>query len=243
MKKQYFADRRDFIKYSILRNLLDHGLSCTVCWMMTPNDRTKQGAQKGYLKKPRRFKKFDPEVFDYLKEQVDNQSPDIRSMKRGGPIARCRFYWEPFPPKPTPPSYSAERKSYLDGCLKEAADTDLVFLDADIGPIPAKYRPKALEKYVQWDEITCIYSAGHSVMVFNYLRGGTDQKNARAKERCEKLQCEIPSAYVTVVRSHDLAFYFAVQQRHRKAVVNALATVFRAWKDLPLRETRCDQCG
>ena len=240
LKKQYFGDRRDYIKYSILRHLLEHEVSCMVCWMMTPDERNNQGAQKGYLKRPDKFKKFDPEVFCYLKEQLHSQSPDIHSMERAGPIAQCHFYWEPFPSEPTAPSHPAKRESYFDGCLKKAENTDLVFLDADIGPMPFKSRPKAKEKYVLWDEITRVYCAGHSVMVFNYLQGGTGQKNARAVERCEKLQDELPNAYVTVIRTHDLAFYFAVHPEHRQAVDSAIATVVRAWKDLCLWEVRCD---
>ena len=116
--------------------------------MMTPDDAPDKDLQKGYLEKPHRFKQFDPEVFIYLKEQVDSQSPQIRSMERGGPICGCGFYWEDFPSDPTARSHSDERDEYFAGCLKEAAGTNLVFLDPDTGPEPDRPRQKDLDKYV-----------------------------------------------------------------------------------------------
>ena len=52
MKNQYFADERDYLKYSIIRYMTAQGLTCTVCWMMTPNDESGQGDKKGYLEEP-----------------------------------------------------------------------------------------------------------------------------------------------------------------------------------------------
>ena len=154
MKRQYFADKRDYLKYSIVRHLLRQGISTTVCWMMTTDDPSGQGAHKGYLKNPKKWRSFDPEVFDYLKAQVDGGSADIHSMEREGPISRCRFYWECLQ------SDFVNRKQYLGGCLHMAAGTDLVFFDPDIGPEPKEIKPKDLDKYVLWDEIDGTYHAG-----------------------------------------------------------------------------------
>ena len=223
MKNQYFADKRDYFKYSILRGLLEQEISCTVCWMMTPDDSTGQGAHQGYLKSPHMWRDFDPLVFDYLEEQVDNGLPDIHAIERAGPIARCCFYWAPFPPDP------AGRKVYFANCLTKAASTDLVFFDPDIGPEPNKPDPNDLDKYVRWDEIARIYRAGHSVLVFNYLRGGTDQKDRLVARRSKLLQGMLSSTDVTILRTHDLAFYFAVHERHHKAVKRATTTVLEQW--------------
>ena len=123
MKKQYFADKRDYLKYSILQHLLAQEISVTVCWMMTPDDHTGQGARKRYLKEPKRWRSFDPDVFDFLKAQVDGGCADIKSVEREGPISSCRFYWECFQ------SDCVSRKRYLDGCLYMASGTHLVFFD------------------------------------------------------------------------------------------------------------------
>ena len=225
MKKQYFADKRDYLKYSILRHLLEEGISTTVCWMMTKDDCTGQGAHKGYLEDPKKWRSFDPEVFDYLKAQVDGGSADIYSMECGGPISSCRFYWEGFPPD------LASRKQYLDGCLDLAAGTDLVFFDPDIGPEPYETKPKDLDKYVLWDEICGTYYAGYSVMVFNFLRGGRSQKAHRVARRSQLLQGRLPTAKVTVLHSHDLAFYLAVHDTRRGALDRARKAIVEGWRD------------
>ena len=222
MKKQYFADKRDYLKYSILRHLLAQGFSVTVCWMMTLDDHTRQGAQKGYLKDPKRWRSFDPDVFDFLKAQVDGCFADIKSVEREGPISSCRFYWECFQ------SDFVSRKRYLDGCLYMASGTDLVFFDPDIGPEPEK--PKDMDKYVLWDEVERAYHRGHSVMVFNFLRGGKPNKNHLVAKRRELLQRRLTMADVTVLRSHDLAFYFAVPSIHSEASDRATGTILDGWK-------------
>lgn len=222
MKKQYFADKRDYLKYSILRHLLAQGISITVCWMMTPDDHTGQGAQKRYLENPKRWRSFDPYVFDILKAQVDGGFADIKSMEREGPISSCRFYWECFQPD------FVSRKRYLDDCLHMASGTDLVFFDPDIGPESEK--PKDMDKYVLWDEIERTYHLGHSVMVFNFLRGGMSSKNHLVATRMELLQRRLPKAAVTVLRSHDLAFYFAVHNTHVGAFDRATGAILNDWK-------------
>ena len=142
MKKQYFADKRDYLKYSILRHLHAQGISITVCWMLTPDDHTGQGAHKGYLKAPKRWRSCDAGVFDFLKAQVDGGFADIHSVEREGPISSCRFYWERFQPDPV------NRKRYLDGCLDMASGTDLIFFDPDTGPEPEKPKANDMDKYV-----------------------------------------------------------------------------------------------
>ena len=112
VKKQYFADQRDYTKYSILRYLLEQKISRTVCWMMTPNDGTTQGAHKGYLRRPGKWEDFDPVVFSYLKKQVDSGSPDVRSIEHASPIECCRFYWKCFPLEIWPESGGSRASGY-----------------------------------------------------------------------------------------------------------------------------------
>ena len=230
MKKQYFADKPDYITYSILRHLLVQEISVTVCWMMTANDRSGHGRQKGYLDNQAEWQDFDPDVFDYLKEQrkqvVDGEI-DVPSIERESPISSCRFYWECFP------SDCASRKKYFKGCLLEAAGTDLVFFDPDIGPEPANVKLKDLDKYVLWDEIAGTFNAGHSVMVFNYLRGGTSQKDGLVAERSGLLKDRLATKNVTVLRTHnkDLAFFFAARVAHTDKIERAIGAFLNCWRN------------
>ena len=237
MKEQKFADEKDYVKYSILRHLLQQKLSCTVCWMMTgDDDNGRRYTKTGYLDNSDLFRNYDPDVFNYLEVQERSGKPNIRSIcERISPISACRFYWEQFP------SDKTKRQAYFDGCLRKAAGTDLVFLDPDTGPQRNRLKPqdKDFDKYVQWDEITCIYCAGHSVMVFNSLGGTTFADNRLVVERTRLLQdnlykADVIDAKVTVLRTCDLGFFFVVHENDWNRVERALTTILERWRDLPL---------
>jgi hypothetical protein len=67
MKHQYFGDVNDYPKYGLLRGLAGTGdLKIGVCWMMTADNRTKDGRKTGYLSKPDLWRRHDPELFDFL---------------------------------------------------------------------------------------------------------------------------------------------------------------------------------
>jgi len=199
--------------------------------MMTPNDCTGQGREKRYIFNPKGWRDYDPDVFDYLKKQVVSGSPDMRSIQRKGSVLRCRFYWKHFPQD------RVNREHYFDGCLSMAAGTALVFLDPDTGPEPDRLNENQLDKYVLWDEITRVFRAGHSVMVFNFLPRDARQRENLISQRIECLQDRLPNAHVTALRTNDLAFYFAVHEEHWNAVERARTAILKQWKDLPLSLT------
>ena len=57
MKNQYFGDRRDYLKYSLIR-ALGCELSVAVCWLLTYDDRIGEGRKTGYLCKPDDWRKI-----------------------------------------------------------------------------------------------------------------------------------------------------------------------------------------
>ena len=71
-------------------------------------------------------------------------------------------------------------------------------------------------------------------MVFNSLRGKTLKNNRLVVQRIKLLQDNISTAKVTAFRTCDLAFYFAVQEKHWNAVENARMAILKRWRDLPL---------
>lgn len=230
MKKQFFGDQRDYLKYSIIRHLLEQDITCTVCWMLTPDNCSGEGGVRGFLNDPDKYRGYDHAVFDYLKEQTLADCPDIHSMERAGPIADCRFYWKCFPLD------ASMRAQYFAGCLEMAKGTDLVFLDPDVGPEPRR-RTKGWEEYVKWNEISPILDAGHSVLLFNSLPRGETQKRTLIEERTKRLNELVPKPlHMTVLRTNDLAFYLAVQQNHRDPVDRAIDCIIDDWRDFKLWE-------
>src|SRR5215207_4939479 len=71
MKNQYFGDINDYRKYGLLRVLSDAGtVSTGVSWMLTPSDRLAHGQFVSYLNQPHKWRRFDPELFDFLRRCV-----------------------------------------------------------------------------------------------------------------------------------------------------------------------------
>ena len=69
MKNQYFGDRRDYLKYSLIR-ALGCELSVAVCWLLTDDDQSKEGGKTDYLCQPDKWRKYDPPVYDFLRGHV-----------------------------------------------------------------------------------------------------------------------------------------------------------------------------
>ena len=55
-------------------------------------------------------------------------------------------------------------------------------------------------------------------------------KNHLVSKRRELLRRSLPKADVTVLRSHDLAFFFAVHSTHSEAFDRASGTILDGWK-------------
>ena len=67
MKNQYFGDINDYRKYGLIRLLADSGVIRTgICWMLTPDDTSTDGRFTKYLDEPEEYKKFDPDLYDFL---------------------------------------------------------------------------------------------------------------------------------------------------------------------------------
>lgn len=72
MKDQYFGDINDYILYGLLRCFGEAGLSIGVCWMMTPSDGRADGRKIQYLTNSKRWRSYDPNLFDTLTAAVRN---------------------------------------------------------------------------------------------------------------------------------------------------------------------------
>jgi hypothetical protein len=64
MKNQYFGDINDYRKVGLLRTLQSAGDGrLLVAWMLTPDDGSRDGGFRSYLRDPATWMRFDPELF------------------------------------------------------------------------------------------------------------------------------------------------------------------------------------
>ena len=80
MNERFFADQRDYFKYSILRHLLAHDIACTVCWMLTPEENGPGNRLEDYVDDAANWQHLDPAIFNFLNDQLRPGPPNMLSI-------------------------------------------------------------------------------------------------------------------------------------------------------------------
>ena len=129
MKNQYFGDINDYKKYSLLRLLGGDGqIETVVCWVLTENDSKTDGNRIAYLEQPDTWRKYDPVVFEHLREHVlERRIRDIDVIERGDILTKCRFFSDIIQDD------NRQRDLFFNKFFKFAEGADLVFFDPDNG--------------------------------------------------------------------------------------------------------------
>lgn len=228
MKNQYFGDVNDYRKYGLLRALMAGGAgSLLVAWMLTPNDGGRDGGRRSYLEHPEIWAQYDRPLFNGL-VGMDILRPEAQTsvslMEESGLLPRTSYYREEVP------DTRKERDAWRAGLLSAAIEVDLVFLDPDNG-IEVPSTPvgrKGSSKYVRWGEISALWNAGKSILIFQHFprekRDPFIQRMAQELHSCTGAGC------VKTFRTSHVLFLLAVQDRHQKFKDN-VAVIGERWNN------------
>lgn len=167
MKNQYFGDINDYKKYSLLRRLASNGrVKTAVCWVLTEDDSGNDGKRIKYLYQPETWRRFDPIVFEHLKEYVlEKGIRRVDMVERMAAFRNFSFYNEIIQDDP------CLREKYFNRFFEVAEGATLVFFDPDNG-LEVKSVPfgkKKSSKYVYWNEVERSYNSGHSILLYQHL--------------------------------------------------------------------------
>jgi hypothetical protein len=208
MKNQYFADINDFRKYGILRGLAGPPLRLAVSWMLTPDDEGRDGNFRSYLDQRDVYKFKDPELFSFLRKEVDeNRKTGVASLEHSGIVRDAWFVSTILDGK------VGSRERWLNQTMRLASPRSLVFFDPDNGLEVKSVRKgsSASSKYLYWDEVEQIWSTGSSLLIYqHFIRENRDKFLKRlAAEFRRRLQ----APDVSVLRTANVGF-FLVPQKH-----------------------------
>jgi len=224
MKDKYFADLKDYRKYGLLRELATAGLRLGVCWMLTDRDDRPGGDDTSYWHNPKRWRRFDPELFDFLTRC--RAHPEFRTvrMAREWNLIPNALFWEELLRDDVP-----SRKTYFEGALTALRETDLIFFDPDMGlEIPSKkFGLKGSSQHVFLDEVHRAFGSGHSVLIYQHYPRENRQAvwNRRAEQLAESLRRQSIRGFAT---AHVL-FLLAAQPGHMAAVDRASYALLQRW--------------
>ena len=226
MKDQYFGDIHDYHKYGLLRVLQASGdLSLLVAWLLTPEDDGRHGRRRGYLEQPAKWRRYDPDLFDFLAEAlVDGAAPAVAMIERSSMLPRARFFSE------TVPDDRAERARWSDRVLACSTGMDLVFLDPDNGfEVPSTpIGRKDSCKYAAWPEVERLYAAWSSLLAFQFKKVMEETRvtvRRLSAEVSERTGC----AQLEVFDAPDVLYFLIAQPRHAGVFTQAVADHLPPW--------------
>jgi hypothetical protein len=230
VKDQYFGDINDYRKYGLLRAILaGTGVRSGVCWMLTGADNRKDGRHLGYLDKPKKFRAFDCELFDWLHLTV-LQLAERRTarIETAGLLPYAVYFSEPLV------DGNQHRRTWLANCSRKLDGSDMVFFDPDNG-LERSVRPgrRNSHKYLYWTEVRDTFSAGASVLIYQHF-----PREARASyvERlAERLRGKTgASAVFSFVTPHVL-FLLAAHERHAEPFRDVVRQLPLRWPEKEIR--------
>src|SRR6266487_1630696 len=228
MKNRYFGDLYDYIKYSLIRQLSDpEGARAVVCWMLTEDDVGEDGKRTNYLREPVRWSSFEPDVFDFLRNQLlDRGTRDVGAIERSDLLRNCRFFSTILTDE------SSQRDRYFDQFIGFARGAPFVFFDPDNGVEvkSVKYGRKNSSKYLYWSEIERALRANHTLLIYQHLP--PKPRRPLIRHVTGRLLNASQSGIVYTIRTRRVAF-FLVPRRGSVAQLRKRVTGAEAkWKGI-----------
>lgn len=224
MKDQYFGDRTDYIKHSLMRWLSGGKLNLAVHWNRTPDDGTNDGKHTTYLSDPARWRKFDRDVFDRIQESVNSDDRRLSHFETYGLIENATFCYDEWTRCPEQRKRSNQR---FVGCLGESS---LIFYDPDNGIETKSVNPKSenSRKYIYYDDIDFAWSKNHSLMLYQHY------PRVSRGEYLDRMLSEISgrldvSTTMYAISTSFAAFLFALQPQHQKSASEIITAFSKHW--------------
>jgi hypothetical protein len=226
MKNQYFGDINDYRKYGLIRILSDGGIIRTgICWMLTPDDTRTDGKFTEYLAKPEEYKKFDPDLYDFLGQCLRADARDIKEVINSNKFSNTIFY------DPILEDDAVKRKQYFSNMFKLFQDVDLIFFDPDNGlEIKSKsLGQKDSSKYLYWSEVVKSFEMGHSILMYqHFIRENRDNFIASI---LQEIHIKTGSKCIISFRTSNVVFFLVSQEKQNEYFLNKAQIVSKSWDE------------
>jgi len=225
MKHQYFGDVNDYRKYGLLRCLAtEGGLKLGISWMLTPDDDGPHGGKVDYLDQPRRWRSYDPDLFDHLAASIKiGRTRDLGVVEADNLIPGARFHSDIIE------DGKAARVAYMKTMHDRFKGLDLVFFDPDNG-LDVKSCPlgrKRSSKYLTCQEAAATFATGASLLVFQHF--AMVKKEPYTREQVRRLAESTGAKVIIPIITAYVLFLLVLHPRHVPAAQQALEALEMRW--------------
>ena len=181
-----------------------------------------EGRKIDYLCKPDDWRKYDPEVYDFLRKHViERRQRRVDVLEEGGLLGdKCRFF------SCKVPSDGLGRFDYFEEFIKFANGAGLVFFDPDTGIEPPSGKDKD-QQYVRWHELAQCFSRGHSLLIYQHF--GRQKHKEFVKCRAEELAQLKDAGGVHAFYDDAVVFFLVAQPCHIESLKSAKARIECRW--------------
>lgn len=224
MKNQYFGDRTDYIKHSLLHNLSNSEIQLAIHWTRTVDDYSKDGSKVAYLHDAENWRKFDPKIFDSIKDRVLKKDRQLNHFENFGFI-RCTSFcydlWESDP---------IVRQNSIVNFLAHLQEQHLVFMDPDNGieVVSIRKNSRNSNKYVFFEEILKIWNCNHSIAVYqHYPRINRIEYLHHRFSLIRENMVEVDEIFA--LSTSFAAFIFVPKPKHALPILRSLVTFSSRW--------------
>lgn len=226
MKNQYFGDINDYRKYGLLRSIIETSkLRMLVAWMLTPDDGGTDGKFISYLNQPRKWSKYDTQLFQKIRDILSNEKQRrVDLIERTGLLLEAEYFAD------CVPDSDSDRKSWFMSLADRARGCELVFLDPDNGfEVKSKpYGRKNSSKFVYWREIEALWLSGKSLLIYqHFIR---EHRFNFIQRMLGELRSATPGSLVEAFSTPHVVFLMALQPNHHRYHSGIVNSVQEKWE-------------
>ena len=237
MKNQYFGDVGDYGKYGLLRFLTERGVTIAVNWYLTSDDQSNDGNIRGYLADEKN-RKYDPELFDVLREMNGHKEYDVTRFAARGLIPGAVYFDDKVQPQfadstLSVPDKRLARERWHQQALAGCCESELVFMDPDNGLRAGKPSArKDAQKFVYASEAYSYYDRGQDVVYYCHKGRRTKSQWERAKRIMQTCCPDAVLLGITYHRGTQRSYIFVLHPE-KESFYRALLKAFleSSWKE------------
>ncbi len=205
MKNQYLADIGDYGKYALLRHIAKAGISVSVNWYLTPDDGSKDGKFRDYLKDDKEAV-LDPELFEKLRSLPRTVRSTVMDLEAMDVIPGADYYHQDLE--------VFGRDKWLRACMEHCKGS-LIYLDPDNGIRQGAPGQSADSiKFAYTSEIAALFESGRDVVCYCHRGRRNDLDWEKYKALLYHELQDVRLFCLTYHRGTQRSFLFAVHEEH-----------------------------